>query len=229
MYVPTGETYVNKKGETVPKTYPTKLLKITEDARTLSSGTEQENLYADYSNRMKALGNEARKEMVSLPSIRQSASAKETYKSEVESLDSKLNIALKNAPLERRAQTLADQVYSARRHANPDMADDEKKKIKAQALAEMRVRVGAKKTDIEITQPEWNAIQSGAISNDKLVKILNHTDIDRIRELATPRHQVLMTSNNKARARAMLDGGATQAEVAKALGVSLTTLKEGLK
>jgi hypothetical protein len=229
MYVPTGETYVNKKGQTVPKTFTTRLLKVTEDAHTLSSGTEQEDLYADYSNRMKALGNEARKEMVALPGIRQSASAKEAYKGEVASLDSKLNIALRNAPLERRAQTLADQVYQTRRRANPDMDDDEKKKIQAQALAEMRVRVGAKKKDIEVTQPEWNAIQAGAISNDKLVKILNHTDIDRIRELATPRQQVLMTSNNKARAQAMLDGGATQAEVAKALGISLTTLKEGLK
>lgn len=229
MYVPTGETYVNKQGERVKKTVKTKLLKVTEDAHALSSGTEQENLYADYSNRMKALGNTARKEMISLRGIRQSASAKKTYADEVASLDSKLNTALKNAPLERRAQVLADQVYQAQRRANPDMADDEKRKIKNQALAEMRVRTGANKTRIPITQSEWDAIQAGAISNDKLVKILNNTDIDRIRELATPRKQVLMDSNNTARAKAMIDRGYTQAEVAAQLGVSLTTLKDALR
>jgi hypothetical protein len=229
MYVPTGETFVNKAGERVPKTFTTKLLKVTEDAHALSSGTEQENLYADYSNRMKALGNTARKEMISLRGIRQSASAKQTYASEVASLDAKLNTALKNAPLERRAQVLADQVYQAQRRANPDMSDDEKRKIKNQALAEMRVRTGAYKHRIPITQSEWDAIQAGAISTDKLVKILNNTDIDRIRELATPRQHVLMDSSNTARAKGMLDRGYTQAEVAAQLGVSLTTLKEALK
>ena len=93
----------------------------------------------------------------------------------------------------------------------------------------MRVRTGAYKHRIPITQSEWDAIQAGAISTDKLVKILNNTDIDRIRELATPRQHVLMDSSNTARAKGMLDRGYTQAEVAAQLGVSLTTLKEALK
>jgi hypothetical protein len=229
MYVETGETYTNRKGQLVRKTFTTKRLKEEEDARKLSSGTEQEDLYAEYSNRMKALGNESRKEMVSLKGIRQSKSAKEVYSKEVASLDAALNIALKNAPLERRANTLADQVLYQRRRDNPDMDDDEEKKIKNQALAEMRVRTGAKKHKIQISQSEWDAIQAGAISNDKLRKILNNTDLDRIKELATPRHHVDMSSTNKERARNMLARGYTQAEVAAQLGVSLTTLKEGLK
>jgi hypothetical protein len=230
MYVPTGETYIDRKtGQPVPKTFVTTRLKATDDAHTLSSGTEQEILYADYSNRMKSLGNEARKEMVSLPPIKQNASAKQVYHKEVASLDSKLNIALKNAPLERQAQILADKVYSARRRDNPDMDDDEKKKIKNQALAEMRVRTGATKQRIDISPSEWDAIQAGAISNTKLIQILNNTDITKIRELATPHQHVLMDAGNKARAKTMLDRGFTQAEVAQQLGVSLTTLKEGLK
>jgi uncharacterized protein YggU (UPF0235/DUF167 family) len=140
-----------------------------------------------------------------------------------------LNIALKNAPLERQAQILADKVYSARRRDNPDMDDDEKKKIKNQALAEMRVRTGATKQRIDISPSEWDAIQAGAISNTKLIQILNNTDITKIRELATPHQHVLMDAGNKARAKTMLDRGFTQAEVAQQLGVSLTTLKEGLK
>jgi hypothetical protein len=230
MYVPTGETYIDSKtGRPVQKTFVTTKLKATDDAHTLSSGTEQEILYADYSNRMKGLGNEARKEMVSLPPIKQNASAKQVYHKEVESLNAQLNSALKNAPLERQAQILADKVYSARRRDNPDMDDDEKKKIKNQALAEMRVRTGASKQNIDISPSEWDAIQAGAISNTKLIQILNNTDITKIRELATPHQHVAMDASNKARARAMLDRGFTQAEVAQQLGVSLTTLKEGLK
>jgi DNA-directed RNA polymerase specialized sigma24 family protein len=102
------------------------------------------------------------------------------------------------------------------------------KKIKNQALAEMRVRTGAKKQRIELTQDEWDAIQAGAITNHKLEQILNNSDLDQIKTLATPRTPRLMTSTATARARAMFEQGATQAEVAEQLGVSLTTLKTAL-
>jgi hypothetical protein len=45
-----------------------------------------------------------------------------------------------------------------------------------------------------------------------------------VRKMATPKRQVLMTPTQTSRAQAMLRSGATRAEVANALGVSLTTL-----
>src|SRR5438045_7247063 len=114
---------------------------------------------------MKALGNEARKVMVATKGIKQSKSAKQVYHNEVKSLGSKLNLSLKKAPLERHAQVLTNKVVAERRRANPDMDDDEVKKIKTQALAEMRVRTGSKKPPIQITPREWEAIQAGAVSD----------------------------------------------------------------
>ena len=51
----------------------------TKDARTLSSGTPQEEAYADYANSMKSLANQARREMLGTGKIAYSASAKATY------------------------------------------------------------------------------------------------------------------------------------------------------
>jgi hypothetical protein len=228
VFVPTGKTRVTADGKVVLKTKKSVKLAETDDAHTLSSGTPQENLYADHSNRLKALANSARKEMVNTKTTPYQPSAKRVYAPHVQSLDRKLNEALRNAPLERQAQVLANARVSQQRRANPDMDAADLKKIKNQALAEMRVRTGAKKHRIELTQDEWDAIQAGAITNHKLEQILDNSDLDQIKALATPRTPRLMTSTATARARAMFEQGATQAEVAEQLGVSLTTLKTAL-
>lgn len=228
VFEPTGATYVNRSGNTVIKTIKSKKLAETPDAHTLSSGTPIEKVYADHSNKLKDLANQARLEAVHTKTTPYSPSAKAAYRKEVDALNAKLNIALKNRPLERQAQLLANTVVSTKRQANPDMDAAEIKKLRAQALAEARTRTGAKKQLIEITPSEWEAIQAGAISNNKLTQILNNTDPDHVKKLATPQKKVLMTSAKQRRAQAMLGLGYTQAEVADALGVSLTTLKNSL-
>lgn len=228
VFEPTGRTYVNRKGETVHVTQRSQRLAETKDASTLSSGTPIESVYVDHSNKLKGMANTARKEVVSTPTFKVSPSAKTAYAEQVASLDSKLNIALKNAPLERQAQVIANTVVTQKRQANPDMDPDNLKKIKSQALAEARVRTGARKQQIELTQAEWDAIQAHAISNHKLTQIINNSDLDRIKELATPRTEEKMTSSKRLRAQSMLASGYTQAEIADALGVSLTTLKASI-
>jgi transposase len=238
VFVPTGATYVDRHGNVVRKTEKHKRLAVTEDAHTLSSGTTPiEKIYADHSNRLKDLANQARKEMVNTKPTPYEPSAKRVYHKEVASLDAKLALALRNAPLERQAQVIANAVVAQKRQAKPGMDSEEIKKIKNQALDEARIRTGAKKhrigakdglPEMELTQAEWNAIQAGAISTNKLEKILRNGDLDRIRELATPKTKILMTSSNVSRAKQMLAAGYTQAEVAERLGVSLTTLKTGI-
>ena len=226
VYVETGEKYVDKKtGKEVTRTFKARRLAITDDAHELSSGTEIERVYADHSNRMKATANEARKVMINTKTIPTSQSAKKVYAKEVESLDSKLNVARMNAPRERQAQAVANAIVAQKRQARPNMDGDDVKKIRRQALVEARSRTGAKKDSVNLTQAEWNAIQAGAISNHKLTKILNNSDIDTVRKFATPRTKLVMTSAKSARAKAMLSQGYTQAEVADALGVALSTLK----
>lgn len=228
VFTPTNETYVNAKGETVVKKFQSQKLAETDNAHTLSSGTVIEKVYADHSNKLKTLANQARKEAVSTKPQLVSPSAKATYSKQVQSLDGKLNLALRNAPLERQAQLLANAAVSARRQANPDMEPSDVKKIKAQELEKARIRTGARKQHINITEDEWEAIQNGAITNNKLVQILNHADLDVVRKLATPKSSVLMTSAKKNQAFRMLNLGYTQAEVAERLGMSVTTLKKGL-
>lgn len=226
VFVPTGR--LNRHGELVRQR--SEKLKETEDAHTLieGQGTKMERLYADHSNKLKALANEARKEMLATKSIPYNPSSKRVYSKQVASLDSQLNIALKNAPLERQAQVLGNAIVAQKRAARPDMEPEEIKKIRNQALAEARVRTGAHKSRITPTQDEWDAIQAGAISNHKLEEILRNANVDEIRKLATPRTQIKMTPSVTARAKAMLASGYTQSQVADQLGVSLTTLKTGI-
>lgn len=228
IYKETGATYVDKDGKTVKRTTEVPRLAIVDDAHKLSSGTLIEKVYADHSNRLKDLANQARKEMVNTRAIPYSPSARTAYAKEVQSLNAKLSIALRNAPLERQAQILANAEVRQKQQANPDMDAADLKKIKAIALNKARERTGAKKTRILITDDEWAAIQAGAISNNKLNQILNNADLDQVKHLATPKQKSTMTSAKLQRAQAMLRAGRTQAEVADALGVSVSTLKSSL-
>ena len=225
VYEYSGDSYVSKKtGKTVVKTIKSTKLAETKDARTLSSGTPMEEIYAAHSNRLKALANQARKAYLATPSIKRSPSAAATYKAEVDSLNAKLNVALKNKPLERQAQLIANTTVSAKRQANPHMENDTLKKVKSQALEEARARTGANKARIEFTDREWEAVQSGAISNHKLEAILANADTEHVKGLATPRVRTVMTSPVLAQAKRLLAAGHTQAEVADALGIATSTL-----
>jgi DNA-binding CsgD family transcriptional regulator len=228
VFVDVEDTYVNRKGVTVKPTEEVSKLANRDDAHSLSSGTPVERIYADHSNRLKSLANQSRKEMVNTKPRAYEPSAKKVYSREVDSLNAKLNTALKNAPLERQAQVLANAMVAQKKAANPNLDGSDLRKIKAQALATARVRTGAKKERIDLTDTEWDAIQAGAISTNKLKRILDNADIEQIRVRATPKQKLLMTSAKASRAKAMLASGYSQAEVADALGVSLTTLKSSL-
>jgi hypothetical protein len=225
VYVQVAEPFTNRSGKTVYPTLKSTKLAETDDAHTLSSGTRMEEIYANHSNKLKGLANQARKETLSIEPVKKSPSASTHYANEVASLNAKLNLAEKNAPLERQAQTIANTVVSQKKQANPNMDKATEKKVKFQALAEARIRTGANKTTIKPTIREWEAIQAGAVSNHRLERILDHGDVDSIKALSMPKTPKLMTATKKARAQAMLDSGYSQSEVAAQLGVSVSTLK----
>jgi len=228
VFVPTGATFTNRYGKEVPRTFKSKRLAETNNAHTLSSGTPIEKIYADHSNTLKGLANKARLEASNIKPISYSPEAKAKYADQVKSLEAKLNLALRNSPLERQAQIIANTVIRQKIQANPDLEPSDIKKLKAQALTEARLRTGAKKTRIEITDDEWAAIQAGAITNHKLTQILNNADLDAIKQLATPKSRQKLDVNGMRRAITMLQNGYTQAQVAEQLGVSVTTLKRSL-
>lgn len=230
------KTITNKKtGETttvtVPRTQQSTRMAEAKDARELLSGANnpKENAYADYANRLKALANQARKELVNTGKIEYSASANTTYAKEVDHLKSQLNVALKNAPRERKAQILAASEVKAKKDANPDMTKKEIKKESQRALTAARQKVGAQRTTITISDREWEAIQAGAISENLLSQILNHTDTKVIRERATPRATTTLSTAKINRIQCLRSSGYTTEQIADQLNVSTSTIRKYLK
>ncbi len=222
------EEYVDKNGKTRVRTQASTKMAETKDAYLLSSGTPQEEAYADYANKMKALANQARKEMVTTGKIAYSASAKATYQEEVDSLSAKLNVALMNAPRERQAQVIANASVAAKKQDNPDMTTGEIKKANQQALTAARASVGARRETIKVTDKEWEAIQAGAISENKLTQIINNVDIDDLRQRATPRATTELSTAKVNKIASMNASGYSTAEIAEALGVSTSTVSKYL-
>ena len=217
--------------KTMKRTQEVKKMAIATDAYTLTSGGSKENpgykieaVYANFANEMKALGNKARLEYKKTPNQKYDPQAAVIYKAEVDSLNKKLEAAKSNAPRERQAQLLANRVISVKKHDNPDMTKDELKRLKGQAILGARKRVGAEKQRIVITPKEWEAIQHHAISHSKLGDILNNSDLDTLRQLATPRKTKAITPGMKALAKSMRSSGYTNAQIADRLGVSASSV-----
>ena len=229
IFTETGETY-EKNGKQVVRFQKSSKMYETEDAYSLSSGTAMENTYADHANKLKALANSARKTSLTTKPIPYSPEAKAKYRQEVDSLNAKLNIALKNRPLERKAQLLANERVKLVRQNNPDMDKDDIKKLKNQALTQARLQTGASKKArlVDITDREWEAIQSGAISTNKLSQIIQNSDLDILKQRSMPRESRGISDAKRARAKMLESNGYTLAEIADSLGVSTSTISKVL-
>lgn len=196
-----------------------------------------EIIYADYANSMKALANQARKEMLSTGNLKYDSNAAKVYKKEVDSLMARLNEAEKNSVRERQALRLANAEVKAKKKAAEEAGSELKpsdvKKMSQQAVTKYRQEVGSvsrRDRNIEISDREWEAIQAGAISENKLKRILANADIDELRQRATPRESKALSSAQTARIKAMnASGNYTLAEIADQLGVSVSTVKKYLK
>lgn len=227
VFVPTGRT----KRDGTPVMERVRVLSRTKDARELLSkggvGVRMERLYADHSNRLRELSNQARLSSVNTPNALHSKSAKKVYSKEVDSLNNSLDLALRTKPLERQANTIANKTIRLRKDANPNMDSDTEKKVRFQAITEARDRLGiGGKNRINISQNEWDAIQAGAISDSKLQKILEFADMDKVRELATPKTRTIVTKPMFNRAKQMKELGYTVREIADQLGVNVSTLED---
>lgn len=228
-YKTVEETYTDKKGKTKVRTQDSTQMAEAKDARKLSSGTPQEEAYADYANRMKAMANTARKEILRTGKIEYSSTAKEAYREEVDDLERQLKKALMNAPRERQAQLAANSEVKAMKKANPDMTSKEVKKKGQQALSRNRIKYGAQRYAISISPRQWQAIQSGAVSENLLTKVLRFADQDQVRAYATPRATTSLSAGKQAKIRAMRSSGYTTSQIAAALDVATSTVTKYMK
>ena len=232
----TGESYEITKARTQKSTN----MMETDDAYTLLSDPRHPNpmevVYADYANSMKALANRARLEMISTGKIEYDKNAKEIYKNEVKSLEDKLDNALLNKPKEREAIRLTNAEVGKKikvaEESGEKLSKKDIKKLNQQALTKYRQEVGGvsrRERNIDITDKEWEAIQAGAISENKLKKILDNTDIDKLRERATPKATVNLSTAKINQIKSMANSNYTTKEIADKLGVSPSTVTKYLK
>jgi predicted transcriptional regulator len=187
---------------------------------------------------MKSLANKARKEMMTTGKIQYDANAKASYQKEVNSLTKKLNDSLINAPKEREANRRANAEVSAKEKAYEEkygikMESGEVKKLKQQALTKARTDVGSvsrRARNIDITDREWEAIQAGAISENTLKKILNNTDVDKLKERAMPRTNSSSLSKAQVnRIKSLAASNYSLKEIAKKMGISTSAVSNYLK
>lgn len=231
VYKESGRTYVDPRtGKTVAATTKVKRILAVDDVRSMSSGTLQEEAYADYANKMKDLANKARLEYKATPTLKRSASAAKAFEPEVNRLMAALKVAQLNAPLEREAQRIANARVKAKVQANNITDKDEISKIRRSAISDARNSTGAsgKRTRITISDGEWTAIQSGAISDTTLSEILRYAEPKTVRERATPRRTTQLSDTRIRRIKAMANSGHTNAEIAEALGISTSAVSKYL-
>lgn len=236
IYKNSGRTYIDPKtGKEKLAEDTVSLISVTKDARTLSSGTIQENLYADFSNQLKAIANQARKEAVNTKGIQRDPEAAKKYAAEVESLKEKYNNMIANKPKERKAMLIANGVIKAKiqeQNLDPKDTEDKKtiKKISSVEMQRARDSVGAsgRKSKVTFTDKEWEAVQAGAISDNMLTKFLNSSDSDEIVKRAMPKATKSLSSAKLTKAKAMLRSGYTYKEIAQACGVPESTVYDAL-
>lgn len=208
----------------------------TRDAYSLVSKYQHPNerLYADYANKMKAMANEARKEAISTKGTVYDRRAKDIYKEEVKSLETKLLIANKTKPKERQAQIIANGKINAIKNSNPELktntpeAKKELKKIRQQAIEEARVKVGSSRKDriISLTDREWEAIQAGAVSSSKASEIFSFMDSTELKQRATPKLYSKVSDTQIAHMKAMAASGYSIADIAERMGKSPSTVSK---
>ena len=232
--------YIDKSGKPRTRTESSTKMAETPDAYTLVSRDSNgnptpyiiEKVYADHANRLKALANEIRKEYNKTPNGKLNRDAAELYSDEVKSLGDKLRLAEMNAPYERLAQAAASKQIKSYEKTLTGLSKKEReeimKKFRTQVIDATRKKAGAlprKERAIKTTDREWEAIVAGALSAEKIRKILTYMDAEEVLSRTTPRESRTISNAKLARAKSMLNAGYTWADVAEAVGVSESALR----
>ena len=183
---------------------------------------------------MKSLANQARISMKQTEKLKYDKNAAKIYAKEVSELEVALNNAMKNSVRERQATRLGAADLKKKKAKNPNMKAEDERKAGQRAMTKHREEVGAisrRKRNITITDKQWEAIQAGAISENKLKKILANSDPDILREKSMPQtRRGTLTQAQITRIKAMAaNGNFTIQQIADKLGVSKSSISNVLK
>lgn len=219
--------YTDKNGNIVQRTQKSTKMAEAKDARELLSDnpSNKELIYADYANQMKAMANSSRKEYMATPKLTMNPEARKEYAEEVAELKVELNNAKKNAPRERQAQMFANQTIAARRQENPDMSDEEYKKLRGQSLNAGRDRAGALKQRVTFTDEQVKAINAGAISDSMLSELLKNSSSDHYRQVFTP-NNYRVSNSTATMVKSLISNGWTREQIVEAGYASMATIEQ---
>lgn len=219
VYEPTGK--IRTRMETT-----TKMAEAKDASELLSANpTQVEYAYRDFANEMKALGNQARKEAISIPSTPKDPKAEKEYAAEVASLEEKLNRAKANSMRERQAQILYNQICSVRLDPSLDLSKEEIRKIKGNAIKTAREATGAQKERVRFTDKEWEAVQKHAIAEGKVRDLLQNSDQEHYMSLAMPKTSGI--SNATANyIQQLLNAGYSKNQIAENYHYSIDTINK---
>jgi predicted transcriptional regulator len=242
------ETYTNAKGEvkyvqreTGEMEYNKQksvAMRETKDAYTLVSAHRwpMELVGAEFANKMKDLGNKARVAYLNTPTDKRDPEAAKKYAPEVAELKEELRLVKQNAPFERHARIVANQLYESFVEDDPTILGDPDKVKKKKGIAMTAARDlvhenGSKKHRIDLTKGRrWEAIQNHAIGGSLIEEILKAADADQVTKLATPHEtRVHVTPAMVNMFKAMAGAGCNNAEIAEQWGISPSTVAKYLK
>ena len=225
----TGEYHQVEKTGKREKSYR---MAETDNPNTLLSDTptEIEMSYASFATRLKELAKNARKESRAIKTYSKNTDPelKEKYKDEIDSLRKQKTKAISLKPLEKKAQAYANRLFDIFMSDNPDLDEEHYDKQRGKLIEQARKRVGAKQTRIDITDREWEAIQSGVISASELGSILDYADMDKVKKLAMPRSSTVLSTAQIQYAENAIANGKSVAQIANDLGVSASTIRNNV-
>lgn len=218
---------LNQKGE--PKQQKTYKMLVVDDARKLSTGTEVEELYANFANSLKAMTNQARKESVNTKLPKKDPIAEKTYEYEVASINAKLNEARKNAPKERHANSIAESIVRQKKEEYPAQFKGEENKKAARKLAQTeleaaRARLGSKSYRFSLTDKEFEAIQANALSATKVKEVFRYIDTDDFAAKTMPKSSNSLSKSQQSRLTRLVEQGYTPSDIAESLRVPISTV-----
>ena len=203
----------------------------TDNAYNLVSDAENpiELEYAKFANNLKTMANEARKASLITGKLKYSPEAALKYAETIDVLKDKIAVAEWNAPLERAALRETNAIVIDKKKKYPDLTEKELGKIRQQTLTQARLKYGASRHPIDITDIEWEAIQAGAISDHMLNRILKYADSDKLKQRAMPRSIDVLSDAKVARIMNMKRAGYTTEEIADRMDISPSTVVRYLK
>ena len=193
------------------------------------SANPKEIVYADYANSLKTMANQARLDSLkAAKDIKTNKDVAKEYAAEVDSIKQKLAEQRKYAPIEREAQRQAAYIVRAKidEYGGWDsVSEEQKKKIKTQALAGTRSRLGSKRPELKVTPREWEAVNKGALNKTTIQELMDRLDSEYLRELAVPSTKGKIPASKLSRMRNMLARGYTIKEISEALNISQSTIQ----